>query len=275
MNRVLVALAAVISLSSAATGQIDQSALMERFLAYKYGSDRAVLDEVAAWASDARKDPNRRKEAASELAGVLSSNAALEVKQSACRNLVLLATEDQITPLAKLLQDEDLAHYAVLALAHISGNAVDDLLRMELKRTSARTQTEIIDILGERQCSAAIPDITAYLESPDLSTSESAASALAKTANWLASGPLIQAYRRADNARSLMLGHAVLDFGSRLLRAGDRGRALTVFETLDRTTTDAPTGAAAFLGIVKIKGANGLPEVMKALGEDGSLRQSV
>src|SRR5437763_10684055 len=50
MKRLLITLAAIISISSAASGQARRSALMEKFKAYHYGGDRTVLDEVAACA---------------------------------------------------------------------------------------------------------------------------------------------------------------------------------------------------------------------------------
>src|SRR5436305_1109008 len=106
MKHILTLFCAVSVLLTAASAQTNDSALMERFKAYRYGGNRAILDEVSSWATESRKDPARRKQAAAALAGVLGTDAPFEVKQSACRHLVLLATEEQITPLSKLLNDE-------------------------------------------------------------------------------------------------------------------------------------------------------------------------
>lgn len=258
-----------------ALAQTSDSALMDRFKAYRYGGNRAVLDEVASWASGCRRNPLRRREAAAELAGILGTNAPFEVKQSACRSLVLLATEEQIAPLAKLLRDEQLGHYALLALANIPGNAVDDALRTELKLSSGRAQLELLDALGERRCAAAIPEMAGLLRSSDKSVSEAAAFALAKTADAMASAPLVQAYQRAGGAQRQALAHALLDFGNRLVRAGHRAEALSVFQTLDRSNPEPAISAGALRGIVQCEGVKAIAALLTALGEDGAPRQSM
>jgi HEAT repeat protein len=275
MNRILTVFCAVFIVASGAFAQTSNSALMERFKAYRYGGNRAVLDEVAAWASESRKDPERRKEAASSLAEILYSDAPFEVKQSACRNLVLLATQLQFAALVKLLDDPQLSHYALLAMANIPGDNVDGILRARLSQSSGRTLMELLDILGERKCSAAIPEMARYLKSTDSALFEAAAFALAKTGNWLASEPLILAYKRDSGTQGRVAGHALLEIGNRILRAGDRARAYPVFDVLDRTSPDLPTAAAALRGVVQCMGVQAMPALLAALGEDGTLRQSM
>ena len=61
-------------------------------------------------------------------------------------------------------------------------------------------QLEILDVLGERKCVAAIDDIAKLVHTADPAVSEAAAFALAKTGSPLAYERLIQAYQPAAGA---------------------------------------------------------------------------
>ena len=132
--RLLLCLLAVGLYAGSAHAQNGSTAPLERLKAYHFGGDPSVLDSVAQWVRESRPDPDRRRQAARDLAAFLRSDAAFDAKQFACRQLVLIASEEQVSTLAGLLQDDSLAHYALLVLTGISGKAVDEALLRALPR---------------------------------------------------------------------------------------------------------------------------------------------
>ena len=71
-----------------------------------------------------------------ELLAVLRSDATLEEKSAACRQLARVATKEAVPILASLLDDEKLSHMARYALETIRDPSVDDALREALGRTA-------------------------------------------------------------------------------------------------------------------------------------------
>src|SRR5258708_29199609 len=236
---------------------------------------RSVLDALAAWASDARKEPVRRKEAAKQLAAVLDSSAAFEARQIACRELVMLATEQQVPALSRLLLDEQLGHYALLVLSKIPGSSVDDELQAMLYDGHRSIESEILDVLGQRRCERAIHEIARRLKSSDDTLVEAAAFSLAKIGYPDAVSELCSAYTSAVGVRRVTFGHAILDCGNRLIKVGDRIGALPMFKLLDREDHDQTIKAGALRGMVLARGAKALPWVLGSVGEDGTLGQSI
>ena len=80
----------------------------------------AVLLAVTAAASFAQE---------AQLIAVLTSDATLEKKAGACRELARVATKEAVPALAALLGDEKLSHMARYALETIRDPSVDDALR--------------------------------------------------------------------------------------------------------------------------------------------------
>ena len=64
-----------------------------------------------------------------ELLAVLRSDATVQEKSDACRQLARIATKEAVPTLATLLGDEKLSHMARYALETIHDPSVDDALR--------------------------------------------------------------------------------------------------------------------------------------------------
>ncbi len=272
-QRLIAFVSMVVLASSAARAETNLTPQVKRLMTYRFGGDRTILDDVAHLVSTVRTDPMRRREAAQELAGVLKSDASFDAKEFACRQLVFIADVEEVPALTSLLDDDRLAHYALMALAQIPGKAVDSALFRALPNSKGRTQLEIIDMLGNRKGLDAIPSITHFLESSEFDTASAAALALAKMTTPAAVPGLEKAFISATDARKLAFGHALLDAADRLSTTSYAARSLSLYELVDRDSTPV-LRAGALRGIVRIRGVEAMPQVITALHEDGSLRQS-
>ena len=87
----------------------------------------------------------------SKLLAVLHSDASLEAKSAACRNLARVAGKEAVPALAGLLGDEKLSHMARYALETIPDPSVDDALRAALAKLQGRPRLGVIGSIGARR----------------------------------------------------------------------------------------------------------------------------
>jgi HEAT repeat protein len=114
----------------------------------------------------------------SQLLGVLKSDASLEAKSAACRQLARIATKESVPTLASLLGDEKLSHMARYALETIPDPSVDEALRAALGTVPSRPRLGVIGSLGMRRDGKAVGAIAKLLTAADGETVQAAARAL-------------------------------------------------------------------------------------------------
>src|SRR5579862_4337585 len=78
----------------AASAQGDLGDLIAGLKSYRYGQSAAPLDRLTILVATSRANADERREIAHALAGVLSTDAAFEAKQFACRQLVFVAGDE-------------------------------------------------------------------------------------------------------------------------------------------------------------------------------------
>ncbi len=247
--------------------------LVQRVEAYRFGGDASALDAAAKWVAEARLDPTKRPEVARALAEVLKSDAPFDAKQFVCRELVYIASDEQIPVLAGLLGEAQLSHCALMVLARIPGNTVNEALLAALPHATGLSRVEIADTLADRGDARVIPSLTAALNSSDTNEAQDAAAGLARLAAPATVTPLKQAYTAASGERRLMLGHALAAWAARRQAAGDSARAVAIYTLLSADSAPPVLRAAALRGLVLAQGDQGMGPLFAALGEDGTPRQ--
>jgi HEAT repeat protein len=251
---------------------VAQDAVVERLKTFRFGEDRSIVEAVSQRVAEARSDPSLRAQVARALAEVLQSDASFDAKQFACREMVFVGSEEQVPALASLLPDEKLGHYAVMALARIPSAKVNEALRSALDEGRG-PRTEILVTLGERGDQAAVPAIVEILRTGKTDDVLPAANALAKIGGARALEALKDAYRKAPPDTRFGVGDALLAGARRLSGPEGSSEALAIYAILNEDAADPLLRAGALRGIVATAGAGSLPEVLKALADDGSPRQ--
>lgn len=102
-----------------------------------------------------------------ELLAVLRSEATVQQKSAACRQLARVATKQAVPTLAALLGDEKLSHMARYALEAIPDPSVDDALRDALGKVQGRPLLGVIGSLGVRRDAKAVDALAGLLKQPD------------------------------------------------------------------------------------------------------------
>ncbi len=146
-------------------------------------------------------DPAAKKEyVAKLLATVQKTDAPLDERAAACRNLSALGDKDAVPVLAALLTDEKMSHMARYGLEPIPCPAVDDALRAALGKTQGRLLAGVIDSIGVRRDAKAVEPLTPLLGAADPQVVSAAASALGRIGNDAAAAALEKALAGASGA---------------------------------------------------------------------------
>ncbi len=99
-----------------------------------------------------------------ELLAVLHSDATLQEKSAACRQLARIATKEAVPTLAALLGDEKLSHMARYALEGIRDPSVDAALRDALGKVQGQPRLGVIGSLGARRDAQAVGALAGLLK---------------------------------------------------------------------------------------------------------------
>ena len=206
-----------------------------------------------------------------QLIGVLQSSQSPRDKDAACARLKRIGTPQSIPALAALLTDEQLSHSARYALESMPSPKAGQALVGALGKTSGLTKVGLINSLGFRQETRAMPDLIVLLKDHDTQVAAASARALGQIGGSKAINAL-----QATTTTSVGLAHdvlvdACLRCANRLLAAGSQSKALAVFQHLYDTEKKDGIRTAAYRGMIEASGKRALPLMSTAiLGTDGA-----
>lgn len=146
-----------------------------------------AMSALAARAADAPKASTDKEK---ELIGVLASDAPKPEKALACKRLAVYGSSAAVGELAKLLSDEELASWARIALEAIPGEAADEALRKAQDGLQGKLLVGVINSIGVRRDAKAAEQLAKRLQDKDAEVASSAAAALGRIANDVATKSL-------------------------------------------------------------------------------------
>ena len=143
-------------------------------------------------------EPNSPVASQAELLKTLNSDASVEQKADACRQLERVGTAEAIPALAALLSNEQLAHRARAALEKIDDSAVDTALRETIGKLRGRLLAGVVASVGHRRDARATEALAGLLHDRDADVARAAAYALGQIASTDAANALQQALAGAS-----------------------------------------------------------------------------
>lgn len=206
-----------------------------------------------------------------KLLAVLRSEATLEEKSAACRQLARVATKESVPTLAALLGDEKLSHMARYALETIPDPSVDEALREALGKVQGGPRLGVIGSLGVRRDAQAVPALAGLLTQPE--TAAAAARALGDIGNPAAAKVLEDALPAATGSTQSALCEGLFRCAEALAAEGQGAASQAIYDRL-RGLAKAPhqVRAAALRGAVLARGKEGVALLVEAFrGPDYAL----
>jgi len=200
-----------------------------------------------------------------QLVQKLQSNASLEEKNTACARLKRIGTGYCIPALAALLLDEQLSHSARYALESMASPVASAALLTAVSQATGSTRVGIIDSLGVRADSNAVPTLVTLLTDPEVETAAAAAAALGQIGGTQA----IEALQRLRSKPPGRLHHAAADgllrCAYRLSSQGSTAEAAKLFAALYQHETSDAIRVGAYRGWILAAGDHGLSLMVEAI----------
>ena len=205
------------------------------------------------------------------LIGVLQSDHSPAEKDAACARLKRIGTAQSVPALAALLTDEQLSHSARYALESMPSAKAGQALVDALGKTSEMTEVGLINSLGYRRETRAVPALAKLLTDHDAQVSAAAATALGQIGGSKALKALQAATASSAGSVHDALVDACLRCANRLLASDSHWKARPVFQQLYDTEKKDSVRTAAFRGMVQASG-NGAWRLMigAIMGSDGA-----
>ena len=206
-----------------------------------------------------------------ELLAVLRSDATLQEKSAACRQLARSATKEAVPTLAALLGDEKLSHMARYALEGIRDPSVDAALRDALGKVQGQPRLGVIGSLGARRDAQAVGALAGLLKETD--AAQAAALALGNIGTPAAAQALEDVLPDASGGNQLAICEGLLRCAEALAAEGQLAPSRAIYDRL-RGLADAPqqVRGAALRGAILARGKDGVPLLVEAIhGSDYAL----
>jgi HEAT repeat protein len=201
-----------------------------------------------------------------ELMAVLKSDATLEKKAAACRELARVGTKEAVPALAGLLGDEKLSHMARYALETIRDPSVDEALRDAMGKLKGRPLVGVIGSLGVRRDAKAVAAIAGLLGDADPDVAQAAARALGKIGTPEAAKAIEGALAGTSGTKQFDFCDGLFRCAEALSTEGHRTEAQAIYDRL-RAAPQAPqqVRAGALRGAILIRQKEGIPLMVEAI----------
>ena len=166
---------------------------------------------------------------------VLASNAGVHEKARACQQLGVVGSPAAIPALAALLDQEHLADYARSGLEGIQDPAAEEALRKALPKLEGRQLAGVVNSLGVRRDTAAVPYLQKLALDSKRGVASEAVASLGMIGSVEAAKTIHTALTTGPAEMRVPAGHAALAAASHLARAGNPAVARVLLEAVGRT----------------------------------------
>ncbi len=208
-----------------------------------------------------------------DLIAVLQSNADVVEKCAACQQLRICGTVASVAPLAALLPEERVGHAARYALEGMPYAEASAALRDALRKSSGAIKTGLIDSLGRRRDTAAMPLLVPLLSADDATIAIAAVSALGWIGDETAAAGLLTARDSRNPEVRRAVWEALLHCADARLSQGDKPGAAALYRQVLDAEPASAIRLAAWRGLALSDGARRAELVLGALtGADEQLR---
>lgn len=195
---------------------------------------------------------------------VLGSGAP-DQKAIACKQLAIYGSSAAVPLLAPLLQDEQLASWARIALEAIPGEAADAALRQALPKLQGRLLVGTINSIGVRQDTQAVNELSAQLKNADARVASAAAVALGRIGGPDAAAALKGAVSQAPTAVRPGIAEGCVRCAEKFLAGGQAPSAIELYDAVRQADVPKQSQLEGIRGAILARGDEGIPLLVEQL----------
>lgn len=193
-------------------------------------------------------------------------------KAIACKKLAVLGTKDSVPLLAPLLEDEQLASWARLALEVIDDPSADAALRDAASKANGQLAIGAINSLGARrdqQAATLVADaFAAAMKADDVEAADAAAWALGRIGGDNAVATLRGALKNESPAVRNAAAQGLVLAAEGLMKAGQQSAAAQIYDEARGAEVPVQRQLEATRGAILARGEAGIPLLVEQLRSD-------
>ncbi|MHC4741367.1 MAG: HEAT repeat domain-containing protein [Planctomycetota bacterium] len=275
-NRIAVALLCAVLISSASARSFTAEEItntLRQFRTYDYPADPTPTETIENIVRFVGDKPELRAVVEKQMLALLESDATIRAKQFICHQLWIIATDNSVPTLQKMLLDKATAEMACYALRTNPSDVASRTMREALSRTDERTKITIINILGDRKDTAAVDLLIPLLESDNTEIARAAAISLGTIAAPDAVQVIAKARETASGKAHATLTRAWLRCAEHYTRDNRIADALAIYKKLFDKSEAPPVRRAALASAMNTGHADTAELMIAAIdGDDPTLR---
>jgi HEAT repeat protein len=237
--------------------QVDAATVDNAFEAlktYDWGADRDSLNPIDDAVVATQGDAAARKQLATRLVAVLTSDASRSAKDYVCRTLKTIGTAESVPALAALLPEEDLSHIARYALERIPAPEAGAVMREALPKLPDSLKVGVIGSLGVRCDAASVSAVASFLGNADPAIARAAACALGNIGTPAAGKALGDFAKKAPEEVKPAVVDGCLVCAEQLLVDGKKAEAIRLYKSLGGEDQPKHVRMAATRGLLAAAG---------------------
>lgn len=269
-------LCSFISIAVAAQQPLDDA--LKYVATYRFGESREPLSVVNDHVrrADNSGSAEERKAIEAKLLEVLKAGPSADGMDFLCRQLGIIGSDAAVPVLAPMLtKDEQSADWARYALEGIPGDAADQALIAAAQKNSGRSKIGMINSLGTRRSTAAVPALIPMMRGGDESAARAAVSALGQIGGEEAAKALAAARGAVPDSLKSTVADAYLMCADTFVLEGQKDKALAIFSEMSSDSETVPIRIAAIEGTVKVQGDAAIPTILAAFKDSPTEVHSV
>jgi uncharacterized protein len=253
--------------------QANADDILKALASYRFGASRKPVLDLEELVAAASLDTTAKGVLVGKLTSLLASDATVEARQVACRQLSLIGSGAEALPLARLLGDEDLGYFARQALERIPAPEAEAALVAALGTTTGQVRVGIINSLAARRSPKAVTELSKLAGDSDAATAGACLDALGRIGGEQAAAALLAAERKIPAPLKPRLSVALLICAEGMVGAAQTQQASAILEKLTGPEQLPFIRMAAFAARVKALGEKGSDLVIAALSGDDEVLQ--
>jgi HEAT repeat protein len=195
----------------------------------------------------------------------LQSDAPPGDKAIACKKLAIYGSEEAVPALAPLLEDNQLASWALIALEAIPGSAPDLALRQAAGKLHGELLVGVIDSIGVRRDAGAVKILAGKLTESDTAVASAAAVSLGKIGNAKAAAALKRALARSSPSVRPAVAEGCVRCAEVLLADGKGAGAVKLYDAVRKAKVAKEKVLEGTRGAILARGDAGLPLLLEQL----------
>lgn len=234
---------------SAETSPAELPQLIADAAKFESGQDATAIWKIEELLRDSARKPALRAELEAGLAKLLVPTSTFEARRFACQWLAAIGTDASLPAIARLLENDETAGIACLALSTRHTPNVHETLRNALSTARGRTRLQIISALGNHQDAESVGALAKLAADADAAVAEAAIVALGRIGSTAAHEAVAAIRRQAKRTQAAVATEATQRVAEQLAAAGDRKSAAKIYGELlqPKSPTNVRRGALAAL----------------------------